>query len=386
MKMDVIQDSLYKIKSIISSHNEKLDSEGLRFNIFSILNISSNEVRLHSNLIAELLSRNGTHGMKDSFCRSFFKLFPFEQNNIISNFNYDNYIVEVEKYTGIINEDYTSGGRLDIVITDNSNNRVIIENKIFAGDQKNQLLRYYNFDKRSIILYLTLEGTEPSIWSTNNTIHNSIDFHCISYRYFISNWLIECMELSKEKPRINQIINQYLQIVKNYSNPNYNNLMTNEIVNIISTDKELYMSIDEIVNSYNVFRRSISDKFWEQLRLKKPNGSIVITQNNIVIKLDIDEDNEGFYIGFYLEKNNQRIKGTDESVAHIADKLLDISPKFIKNDNYIGWIFSNTFRKFWHLDKEKIFDLNNPNSMNSFTDEIVNEVDNYIFKINELLK
>lgn len=71
MKMDVIQDSLYKIKSIISSHNEKLDSEGLRFNIFSILNISSNEVRLHSNLIAELLSRNGTHGMKDSFCRSF---------------------------------------------------------------------------------------------------------------------------------------------------------------------------------------------------------------------------------------------------------------------------------------------------------------------------
>jgi cell division protein FtsA len=68
-----------------------------------------------------------------------------------------NVMRSVEKYTGIINEDYTSGGRLDIVITDNSNNRVIIENKIFAGDQKNQLLRYYNFDKRSIILYLTLD-------------------------------------------------------------------------------------------------------------------------------------------------------------------------------------------------------------------------------------
>ena len=96
--------------------------------------------------------------------------------------------------------------------------RIIIENKIFAGDQQNQLLRYYNFDKQGILLYLTLNGNEPSEWSTNNEIQNNKDFHCISYKVFITNWLEKCIVLSKDKPKVSETIFQYLHIIKSLTN------------------------------------------------------------------------------------------------------------------------------------------------------------------------
>lgn len=106
--------------------------DGSRFNIFSILNVSSNEVRLHSNFIAELLNHKGTHSFRNEFCKLFIsQLLPFEKNNIVANFNFENYNVEVEKSTGLINQNYTSGGRIDILITDNQKRRIIIEKTKF---------------------------------------------------------------------------------------------------------------------------------------------------------------------------------------------------------------------------------------------------------------
>lgn len=387
MTTEIIKDNLLKVISIIKKHEEEKDKDGSRFNIFSILNVSSNEVRLHSNFIAELLSSKNTHSFKNQFCKLFFEeLSKFDKNNIVSDFNFENYAVEVEKSTGLINQDYTSGGRIDIAITDNFEKRIIIENKIFAGDQQNQLLRYYNFDKKAILLYLTLNGCEPSNWSTNNEIQNNKDFYCISYETFISNWLEKCIELSKYKPKVSETISQYLHVIKNYTQQNQQNEMRNEIINLIAQNKEFYNSIDEITKSYNAFIQSINEKFWEQIREKKPSETILTTENGIEIKFNIDEDGEGFFFGFFLEKNGERIKGTSESVSELANTFKEISSQFKTNDNYIGWIFSNRFRKFWWLDKEKIFDLNNDKEMNDFTEQIVNEINEYINEITKRIK
>lgn len=382
MTTEIIKDNLFKVISIIKKHEEEMDKDGSRFNIFSILNVSSSEVRLHSNFIAELLSSKSTHSFKNQFCKLFFEeLTKFDKNNIVSNFNFENYIVEVEKSTGLINQDYTNGGRIDIAITDNFKRRIIIENKIFACDQQNQLLRYYNFDKKSILLYLTLNGCEPSNWSTNNEIQNNKDFYCISYETFISNWIEKCIKLSKYKPKVSETISQYLHVIKNYTQQNQQNKMRNEIINLIAQNKEFYNSIDEITKSHNAFIESINKKFWIQIREKKPSDVILTTENNIEIKLNIEEDGEGFFFGFFLEKNGERIQGTDESVSSLANTFKEISSDFKTNHNYIGWTFSNRFRKFWDLDKEKIFDLNNNNEMNDFTNQIINELNEYIFEI-----
>jgi hypothetical protein len=47
-----------------------------------------------------------------------------------------NTIVKKEKYIGKINEDYTKGGRIDLFISENKNNEIYIENKIYAEDKK----------------------------------------------------------------------------------------------------------------------------------------------------------------------------------------------------------------------------------------------------------
>ena len=387
MNLEIVKNSLIEVISIINKWDDELDKDGSRFNIFSILNVSSNEVRLHSNFIAELLNHKGTHSFRNAFCKLFIsQLLPFEKNNIVANFNFDNYNVEVEKSTGLINQNYTSGGRIDILITDNQKRRIIIENKIFASDQQNQLLRYYNFDKQGILLYLTLNGNEPNDWSTNNEIENNKDFHCISYNSFISNWLEKCIVLSKDKPKVSETISQYLHIIKNYTNQNIQIKMTNEIVNLIANNKEFYNSIDEITNSYHIFRQSVNEKFWREIRTKKPNQTILTTEKGIEIKFDIEEDGDGFYFGFYLEQNGESINGTSESVIDIANTFKEISSTFITNANYVGWTYSNAFRKFWWIDKERIFELNDETEMNEFTDQIVNEIDEYINEIKKRVK
>lgn len=142
--------------TIIYAHEED-------FNIFQITRIGEKEVTLHSRFIAELLNPRGTHKMDDVFLVHFMKMINshLERNhdfNQINNFSGIN--VYVEKSIGLINEDFTKGGSIDILLRFNNGNYLIIENKIYAGDQKGQLRRYYNafLDSPKVMVYLTLDG------------------------------------------------------------------------------------------------------------------------------------------------------------------------------------------------------------------------------------
>ena len=46
--------------------------EGDRFNVFNVIGLWSEEVRLHSAMIRELLDPSGSHGCSDRFLRLFF--------------------------------------------------------------------------------------------------------------------------------------------------------------------------------------------------------------------------------------------------------------------------------------------------------------------------
>lgn len=132
---------------------------GERFNIFNTLGVQSNEVRLHSAFIAELLNPDGDHGIDSEFLVSFMKSIGLPYNYIVSSKVNKREIVERE----IGHKTDTTGGRIDIIIED-GRNAIIIENKIYATDQENQLLRYYNYAIEKfggghfVLLYLTLDG------------------------------------------------------------------------------------------------------------------------------------------------------------------------------------------------------------------------------------
>lgn len=148
---------------------------GENFNVFNILGLWSEEMRLHSAMVAELLKPEGSHGCREAFLKIFLK--EVVQIDISDHINELNKaITTTEFYISSINDDGTEGGRIDILIEMPHNSCIpslIIENKIYAAGQQNQLLRYYNFAKNRYqsskdfkILYLTLYGSDASSQST----------------------------------------------------------------------------------------------------------------------------------------------------------------------------------------------------------------------------
>ena len=151
--MENLDQLLNEVQTITESYERVAEATGENFNIFSILQMESDEVATHSRIIAELLNPKGCHGQKDKFLLLFKELFAkeLELNTIDCS-------VKVEHDIGTVTME--SGGRIDILISD-SKNEIMIENKIYAAEQENQLLRYHNAFPKGKLIFLTLNG-KPS--------------------------------------------------------------------------------------------------------------------------------------------------------------------------------------------------------------------------------
>lgn len=217
-----IQNLITDIRPIIEEDRNEIErdsKDGLFFNIFELLKVQWDEVRTHSAFLAELLNPKGTHGMGDTFLRLFIKSIPELQQ---LNFPTKDAIVEKEYYIGRISDDGKTGGRIDILIQSKSKDlSIVIENKIYARDGENQLIRYHNYVRKSsqggVILYLTLDGYEADDTSAG-TGRNSIQYTPISYREDILFWLNECKLASERKPMVSTLIMQYIILIKKLTN------------------------------------------------------------------------------------------------------------------------------------------------------------------------
>ena len=192
IKLESLLKQVSEIVAKEKTQQEEKRKRGENFNIFNVLGLSTSEVRLHSAFLAELLNPNGDHGLGDKFLDAFLKI-VIKREKTIFEFDTKSAKVFCEFYIGNISENYTEGGRIDIFIQDDNKQTIIIENKIYADDQKNQLLRYHNYaeniigSNKYIILYLSLEeGDEPSKDSLGN---KQFDYQTISYKKDIMNWL-----------------------------------------------------------------------------------------------------------------------------------------------------------------------------------------------------
>src|SRR5690606_22434580 len=141
---------------------------GDNFNIFKTLGLSTSEVRLHSALLAELLNPKGSHGLEEKFLKLFIQKIVMNNEDTIDLAEIENATVVVEKWIGYIDVERSIGGYIDILIQLPNDRAIIIENKIYAGDQEGQLRRYHNFNKNAIIVYLTLDGKEAVDHTTKN--------------------------------------------------------------------------------------------------------------------------------------------------------------------------------------------------------------------------
>lgn len=85
-------------RAIIDDYKTK-EKDGLLFNIFEILDRTTDEVKCHSAFIAELLDPKGEHGQSSKFLKLFFDCFQ-EIKNIENKIIGDN---KSYNYTDIIN-------------------------------------------------------------------------------------------------------------------------------------------------------------------------------------------------------------------------------------------------------------------------------------------
>ena len=217
-QIESIIKQLQQILIVERNNQEEKWKRGECFNIFQILGVATSEVRLHSAFLAELLNPCASHGMGAKFLSSFLDT-VIRRENVLFEFDVDSANVYDEYNVGNITDDYTEGGRIDLLVQDKNKQTIIIENKIYAGDQHCQMFRYNQFAKKDLqladnqlrLLYLTLNGDEPSKDSLND---DDFKYFRISYRDDILPWLECCLSIAALKPMVRETIFQYPQIRK----------------------------------------------------------------------------------------------------------------------------------------------------------------------------
>lgn len=258
-------------RKIKEQRKEKFE-RGENYNIFYDLGFMSDEVHLHSMFLANLLNPKGSHGQRGKFLEAFLKMlqksFPaISADNL--ELNMTNASVEVEKYIG--RQTDSEGGRIDIYLTDGKHS-IIIENKIYAGDQHHQMLRYWNYgmsqkgddtEKSFVLIYLTLDGCSPSIDSLGEDLKEN-DIVCLSYKSDIRGWLDRCVELASRTPLVRETINQYISTIDILTN----NVMEDnkELLDILSKEENLDAVYDIANNKNIVVNRIINEVFIPKLR------------------------------------------------------------------------------------------------------------------------
>lgn len=289
--MDKLKETLSRLNLILEkSKIKRQDSaqRGEQFNIFHICGIEHYETS-HSTILAGILNPNGNHGQGDTFLKAFLE----SVSNPI-------WLSEFDTKTASVKTEYdTSNGRIDILITNNKNQAIIIENKIYAPDQPKQLIRYDKFAQKTFhkgnyaILYLTLWGDEASKESAEG-----VTYQCISYRTTILKWLDKCMQLSVQRPLIRETLIQYSNLIKELTNQTMEDLNKDEFLKIMMENSQAVATICEM--QYDFF---------------KYVGKKLITPLLKEVAKDLDfeyHESDTFwegarYDGFHFRKGNLRI-------------------------------------------------------------------------------
>lgn len=244
-EMDIQQffQEVASICALEQAQQEERNRKGENYNLFSILSIERYELK-HSALIANLLDPKGSHGCGDAFLRAFFEIalkgtaYPFENSTPLDS--------RTEHYTGPIAGD--TGGRIDILVK-SSHYGLIIENKIYAGDQDKQLTRYDNYGKETfgadgyLLVYLTLYGCDASKESTATKSAEEVGYLRLSYAEDILRWLEQCVRLADNKPLVRESLNQYIRTIKQLTYQDMNQEDIKKIINLAVDHPEVVATL-----------------------------------------------------------------------------------------------------------------------------------------------
>ncbi len=180
------------------------------YNIFRLLRIEHDEEKTHSRMLSDLLDPHGSHGQGELFLRLFLDHCHQKRGRQpLPDAAYaSQWVVETEK--GI------PTGRLDIVIRCPAIDFVVvIENKIFAPEQSDQLGRYARWVRsqhrdpnKRMLIFLTPDGQSPATGSDE-------DWLCLSYTHDIAGVIKRVLQDHIEPSNLSFTLRQYLAVITN---------------------------------------------------------------------------------------------------------------------------------------------------------------------------
>ncbi|WP_310560797.1 PD-(D/E)XK nuclease family protein [Flavobacterium sp.] len=381
--MDKINNLLQQVSIIQKKYDEIATITGENFNIFSIMRAENDEVRTHSRIIAEFLNPKGMHRQGSVFLKLFFEEIKF-LGAVKDDFEFDNAKVLVEEYLGMIDNEYSEGGFIDIVIKD-SKNQIVIENKIYAKDQKGQLLRYKKNYPNCKMIYLTLEGNSPSEMSYIGTASKLEleEIILVSYRDEIKNWIEQCLEKTYSLPIIRETLIQYVHLIKKLTNQTTNIKMEEEILdNILNNPKNIQSALTIAGIGAEKVKIEICKKLFSQIQTKIGNDLITKNYNPDTYKFGEEgsgmwfSEKEDFKIGVLLwfSENYNLLLGVDVN----SNSQEEIERIRTINGSTINWVKTIPFAdNFNDLEWEDILEHKNINGIVAKIKHLIAEVESF---------
>lgn len=384
-----IENLLKQVSEIRKKANKNAEERGENFNIFQVLKLETDEVKLHTRLIMELLHPKGKHGFGAKPLELFVKVLKDNNDEIskkldLIQINFEKAMIR-NKYLGKKEErgGKSVGGDIDIFIEIGSMS-IAIENKIKAKDQNEQLIRYYNsleIEKiNSLLFYLTLNGRKPSFKSTKNKIQEGSEYFLLSYEKDIMSWLELCLEEAFEKPILRETIRQYIILIKKLTGQLTTQEMDRKLINLIINNYAEGKLITDNWNEVLIHLRIKVVKLIKQKLLmilpEKGLYEIEINENKTHPALKIKGKEWGGFIYVYLEskksiKNGFEIgltKTKDDKIDEILNRL-----PYAKEYKNSAWIYK--FKRY-DIDESKLKNLD------IIIIEISNEMKELVEKVN----
>lgn len=170
-------------------------------------------------------------------------------------------IIDVER------EKVFSNGRLDLFISckvKNKNYVIIIENKIFARDQYEQMDRYIEFANNyqadiKKVFYLTLMGNAPSEDSASDLSKVNL----ISYYNEILTWIENCIKISAREPALREVLIQYADLLEKITGKDVDYTM--DVTNFLLESPENFNMANSIQPAIIDAKTNLQMRFWTKL-------------------------------------------------------------------------------------------------------------------------
>lgn len=332
-----------KFSDYLVKANESKKRGNNDYNPLKAVQSQDDEVNMHSGFLVSLLDTRGEHYQDDLFLKLFLQTLGLE----IWFGETKNAQVFKEKKN------------IDIHIN-NGEKHIIIENKIWSGDQDGQIARYINeihansSDDESVsyeniaVVYLSPFGREPSPnslclknknikWQIKGDLlefnENKVKYKQISYEKDILAWIKECQKEVGNITSLNSALEFYKDIVEIITDKKDSKM---DIAGFFKEQKdfeiafEISSNIDKIANQYLI--KHFFNNMQEMLDNKKwvvelgDNDSVCISDKEFYDNTDIF-----FYFCFYWYNNN---KGKSRFwCAIMIDEIDDKIKQLLKNKN-----------------------------------------------------